>query len=355
MHPLLKKIIWTLLISSALLNILFITSPVEPVSWQADPSQELSGVYAKNEKLREAKIIDINGDGPEDLVFDADGHLYTGLSDGLIIKLHSPSFVEQTELANTQGRPLGMRFDKDSNLIIADAIKGLIKLDIKSGQLSVLADSYEQKRLLLVDHLDIAANGDIYFSDASARFDLDEHILDFIEASSTGRVFKYDIETQAITVVADNLFFANGVALGPNDEYLLINETGKSRIMKVFLSGEKKGTITPFISSLPGLPDNIYYDENGTFWLGLITLRDWRLESLAESMLLRRLIAHLPLNLLGKTAKYGMVLGISVDAEIKYNLQASDGVHGITSAIPHQNSLYLGFLKGENIAVLDLR
>ena len=42
-------------------------------------------------------------------------------------------------------------------------------------------------------------------------------------------------------VFADQLLFANGVAVGPDDAYVLVNETAAYRVMRYWLKGEKAG------------------------------------------------------------------------------------------------------------------
>ena len=55
-----------------------------------------------------------------------------------------------------------------------------------------------------------------------------------------------------------NVFsFANGIEIDPSGKYLLICETGRARLHKYYLTGEKAGTSEVFIDSLPGIPDNI--------------------------------------------------------------------------------------------------
>lgn len=44
------------------------------------------------------------------------------------------------------------------------------------------------------------------------------------------------------------------------------------RCQKYWLKGPEKGTVESFIDNLPGLPDNIHYDGNGTFWIGVPTV-----------------------------------------------------------------------------------
>jgi sugar lactone lactonase YvrE len=70
-----------------------------------------------------------------------------------------------------------------------------------------------------------ASDGTIYFSDGSARFGFDRWVLDFMEASSTGRLLKHDPGTGKVSVVLDNLAFANGVALSRDETFIIVCES----------------------------------------------------------------------------------------------------------------------------------
>ena len=70
-----------------------------------------------------------------------------------------------------------------------------------------------------------------------------------------------------------DLFFANGVTLGPNDDYVLVNETGLGRVHRLWLKGERAGQQDLFIEELPGTPDNIRFDGVETFWIAMPSLR----------------------------------------------------------------------------------
>ena len=39
----------------------------------------------------------------------------------------------------------------------------------------------------------------------------------------------------------DELSFANGIALAPNEEYFIVAETGDSKLWKYWLKGDKRG------------------------------------------------------------------------------------------------------------------
>lgn len=72
-----------------------------------------------------------------------------------------------------------------------------------------------------------ALDGSVYFSDASTKFGLDEWVLDVLEAKPHGRLLKYDPSTNKTLLLLADLAFANGVALSPTQDYLLICETWK--------------------------------------------------------------------------------------------------------------------------------
>ena len=53
-----------------------------------------------------------------------------------------------------------------------------------------------------------------------------------LEAGGQGRVISYDMASGETEVLLDGLFFPNGVALSPDEEFLVISETTASRIMR---------------------------------------------------------------------------------------------------------------------------
>ena len=43
--------------------------------------------------------------------------------------------------------------------------------------------------------------------------------------------------------IKDEMYFANGVAVSPDQTYLLVNETGAYKITKIWIAGEKKANL----------------------------------------------------------------------------------------------------------------
>ena len=337
--------------------VLWLRSSLHPQVWQPSSSPGLSGVFTANNYLHTNYLTSLSvGNGPEDITFDKEGNLYTALASGDILKLifDNNAFTSPTIIANTGGRPLGLKFNADGNLIVADAIKGLLEVTLM-GDVNTLVDNYAAEPLRFVDHLVIAQSGVIYFSDASTRFTIENYKYDFIEASQTGRVFAYDPSLDSLTLLVDDVFFANGVALSKDERFLLINETGKARILRYDLHGGAGEGATVFVDNLPGLPDNLVWGTDGIIWVALISLRDPLLDGLAEKTLLRTLLGGLPHSWLPEGKHYGLVLGLDEDGRVLHNLQTADGYTQITTAISRNKKLYLGSLHQDHVGVVDIK
>ncbi len=321
----------------------YVAAPVNPVSWEATPNKGLQGPFAENRRLADiTRLLAGVGEGPEAIACAADGSMYTGFKDGRILRFDATG--EYVEHARTGGRPLGMKVQQDGHLIVADGILGLLSID-PDGEVTVLADSVDGKPMLFVDDVDIASDGTIWFSDASQLHDYHHSTLDFLEGRPTGRLLSYSPDTGKVKVHLDGLFFANGVALGPDETYVLVNETGSGRIHRLWLKGEKAGQSDIFVEGLPGMPDNVTFNGNDTFWLAMPSLRT-QAEKMADKPLLRRYLSLLPAHVLAANAdNYSFVVGLGVDGEVVANLQDADrGFIDITSAVECDGGLYLGSL-----------
>jgi hypothetical protein len=70
--------------------------------------------------------------GPEDLASDKEGFIYSGMADGRIMRFNIDGSNPQ-QIVNTNGRPLGLEFDHNGNLIVCDAYKGLLSIDVNDS------------------------------------------------------------------------------------------------------------------------------------------------------------------------------------------------------------------------------
>lgn len=117
-----------LLVAALALYLAVTPSPIDPVAWTPPPAPKLTGVLEPNDTLMKAELLGLGQvHGPEDTALDKQGRLYAGLADGRVVRLDAGGQAQT--FADTGGRPLGMDFDAQGNLIVCDAWKGLLKID----------------------------------------------------------------------------------------------------------------------------------------------------------------------------------------------------------------------------------
>ena len=138
---------------------------------------------------------------------------------------------------------------------------------------------------------------------------------------------------------------------------MLVNETYRYRITRYWLSGEKAGTHDIFIDNLPGLPDNLQGDRNGTFWVALPTPRKADADMLHRSPWAKAQLAKLPRAFWPKAERYGFAIALNEQGEITQSLHDTSGKHlsMITSVKPVGDYLYFGSLDNDRIGKLKIR
>ena len=346
----------SLLLVALCVFLLVFPTEVQPVAWDPPAAPSLtSGVYADNQRLKGVERVgppDI--EGPEALLLEGDT-LITGLHDGRLIR--SSIDGKQTKvLADTGGRPLGLARHPNGLLVIADGVKGLLSLDAQ-GQLIPLTTTAGGVPFGFTDDVAIDTEGHFaYFSDASSRWGYGKDGEAIIEHGGDGRLLRYDFQTGKTSVLLDKLEFANGVTLGPDDSFVLVNETGAYRISRYWLTGPKAGTHDLFIDNLPGLPDNLSFNGHDRFWVALYAPRSGLLDRTAPHPFVRKMIARAMTVLPKPVEKRAFALGLDLDGKVIANLQdASSGNYSpITTVREYGDWLYLGSLKAKNMARLPL-
>ena len=326
--------------------------PISPAVWDPPPAPTLTGQYQQNSRLAGVERLSLGtgdsppgaGFAPEDVAIDAEGRgrIYAGLDDGRIMRLQADG-TRPDEFSNTHGRPLGLVFDGNGNLIVADAIKGLLSI-ASDGSASVLSTEADGLRFACTNDLDVGRDGIIYFTDASSKFPLTDFTADILEHQGNGRVLAYDPKTKTTRTLMKDLSFANGVAVSPDQTFLLAVETSSYRVHRFWLSGPKQGQSEIFIDNLPGFPDGISSNGKDKFWLALVTPRDQTLDKLLPYPFLRKVVYRLPKFLQPAPKRYSFVISLDLNGKVVDNLQnpASDCYAQIANVVEHNGSLYFG-------------
>ncbi|MDB5398977.1 MAG: transporter permease [Rhodopila sp.] len=322
--------------------------------------------YAHNNRLVNAEAIGLGRvEGPEDVILDRHDRLYGSTRDGNIIRFSGPNFIQRDVFAHIGGRPLGMQFDANENLIVAVAGMGVygVKPD---GEVFKVTDETnrtwyklnDDSRLRMADDLDIAPDGKIYFSDCTTRYEMTTNTLDIMEGRPNGRLVCYDPKTKKTWTVLNHFYFPNGICVSHDGKSVLIASTSLCKVFRYRLEGPRKGALEILIDDLPGLADNINRASDGTYWLALVGIRSPAFDLAMRNPGLRlRMVKQVPIDeWLAPGMNHGCVLKFTETGEVLGSWWDPSGIsHStLTSMREHKGYLYLGGLENNRIGRIKL-
>jgi ribose transport system permease protein len=342
---------------------------VSPAYLALPPAQLLddpASPYAMNDRLRDVETIGLGQvDGPEDVILDEDDNLYCSVRQGEIIRFFAPDFVRREVYAHVGGRPLGMAFDRDGDLVVCIAGMGLYRVDkqrkvhkmtaeTNRSPLSIIDDS----RMRLADDLDIAPDGKVYFSEATIRYGFEEWVVDALEGRGNGRIIRYDPASGATRTILRNLLFANGICVAHDRKSVLFAETWGCRVSRYWLEGPKARSIEPVIADLPGYPDNINRGSHGSYWVALAGTRTPSYDLAMTMPAFRRRMARRVAGdeWLFPNVNAGCVVHFDAQGRVLDTFWDRTGENhpAITSMREHRGYLYLGGVTNNRIGRIRL-
>lgn len=332
-----------------------------------DTSVESGSPLALNDRLRNAEGLAVDEiEGPEDVILDSQDRIYTGERQGRIIRFSPPDYSEREVFARIGGRPLGLAFDKDENLIVCVAGMGLYKVD-PNGNVERLTDRTQRShfsildnaRLRMADDLDIAPDGKIYFSDATDRFDLHDWVFDSLEGRGNGRLCCFDPTTGKTRTVAPNLNFANGICVAHDGKSVFVAETWAARVRRLWIDGPRKGQFETFMENMAGVPDNINRASDGNYWMAYAGMRSPAYDlSMRHPGFRLRMLKQLPRDeWLFPSMNHGCLVKFNEAGEILESWwdEAAEKHPMLTSMREHKGFLYLGGLENNRIGRIKLK
>ncbi|MFI1993404.1 SMP-30/gluconolactonase/LRE family protein [Actinoplanes sp. NPDC020271] len=298
--------------------------------------------------LRIDRRLPTGGHGPEDVVFDHTGHIVTGLSDGRIVRI-DPGSGARSVLGETGGRPLGLHPRADGSVLVCDHDKGLVEVR-PDGTTHVLVDRVDGKPLRFASNVVEATDGTIWFTTSTTEWTLDEHLGDIMEHSCTGRLIRRTPDG-AVTTVLDDLKFGNGLALAPDETYVLVAETAGYRIRRFWPDGHTD----LLVENLPGFPDNMWLGSDNLLWVAIAAPRNPLVDRLLPLPgFLRLLVWNLPESVRPKATPIAWAMAFDLNGGLVHDLRTTDGSYGfVTSVAEHQGTIALGSLTENEIALLN--
>jgi sugar lactone lactonase YvrE len=293
------------------------------------------------------QVIAVPGRGAEDVVVGPDGSVYTGTEDGVVHRI-DPVEGRVTTVVNTGGRPLGIELLGSDKLLVCDAYRGLLTVDLASGDIETLAAD-----MTFCNNAAVAGDGTIYFSDSSAIHPLDEWRAEMVEVTRTGRLRRRDIAGNISTIEKD-LAFANGVALAADESFGAVAETAARTIVRHWLTGPRAGSRDFLAEDLPGYPDNMARGSDGLIWVALASPKDALVERIQQGPLwIRRGVTKIPERLQPAPKRTVRVQAYDNLGGLVHDLTGDhERFHMVTGVREHAGDVWMSSLHEPAVAVL---
>jgi len=345
-----KKILLTL-VALATIYLIFHPAPIDPaaLNWPTMPphQSEPLGVIEN--------LFPRVCHGCEDVSLVED-YLYTGHDDGRLLRFPLNGGDRVTEIVRFKGRPLGLEVLGDSLAWVCVEQEGLARVNLLDKTYQIVVKGFNDTTFKLIDYLDVAASGNVYFTDASDKFSDDDLQYDVLEGRPHGALYRYNVATGITDRLVDNLYFANGVVVDTDEAYVLVAETAGFRLRKHRMKGPEAGTTETFIEGLPGWPDGISRGSDGLVYVTLISPRTGMHNFILPRPWTRRLVTKLPRSFLPKPVKANRILALDENGAIVHDWADDDPVFSSISSVERVGDvLYLGTLDEVGIGRIKLR
>lgn len=177
------------------------------------------------------------------------------------------SFRQPSNFANGQTR------DRQGRLITCEhGLRRVVRTE-HDGVQTVLADSYQGKRLNAPNDVVVHADGSIWFTDPTYGILSDYEGFQADPEQPVRGVYRIDGESGAITCVVDDFCQPNGLAFSPDHSKLFVADSGmshdgsKPRHIRAFdITGTKLCNDRIFAVIDAGVPDGLRVDITGNIW-----------------------------------------------------------------------------------------
>ena len=227
---------------------------------QAITIPPMDGPLRPNTALDEAAVL-ATAEAPDNLCFDGGRVLYS--SGGEVRALAGGAVVARfdapvTALAASPKGELAVALD-DGRLLL-----GELSLSAPAGLTSATALAFGDAETL-------------FLCQGSARHPASDWVVDLMEGSATGSVWRLNLRAGNSVCLARDLAFPYGLLVAGGD--LVIAESWRHRLLRLPLAG---GAPRPVLAKLPGYPARLTPAEGGGAWLTLFAPRNRLIEFVLE-------------------------------------------------------------------------
>jgi gluconolactonase len=180
---------------------------------------------------------------------------------GAVSLFREPSHYANGNTRDRQGRLLTCEHDSQR----------LVRTE-HDGTITVIAESFDGKRLTGPNDVVVKSDGSIWFSDNGAGT-RGNYLGHKAPQELPYRVYRVDPQTGALSVVVEDMDRPNGLAFSPEESRLYVVDTSNrgprlTRVYDVVADGKRLSQGRLFFDASPGFADGIRVDTEGNVWAG---------------------------------------------------------------------------------------
>ncbi|XP_022089049.1 adipocyte plasma membrane-associated protein-like [Acanthaster planci] len=356
----------------------YLESPINPEGFSLPTPPALEGALAPNTRLLDGvKLLEGKIRGPECLAED-NGKIFTGTYDGGIFRITNESKMRSMGRLGSRpcgtpvnepncGRPLGLRI-YGGEILVMDSYMGLFRVK-PNGFIERLVSStrsYDRFPIKYGNDLEKfrGKNRDFFFIDSSKTWNHRQRDNALWEANGCGRLMWFNPINNMSNIAVPKLYYPTGIQFSPDEDFMLISEATRFRILKYHFQGPLSGGYQVFASNLPGMPMKVRPSVTGGYWVALahvggrigtsIPIFDF----LYARPWLRTIITKYinPETLTKWLSKYGMILELDQQGKILQSLHDPTGqmVSSATSVLDMGDALYIGSAEKDYIVKIRM-
>ena len=243
----------------------------------------------KEINLSQCEKFGIGASRPEDVAVSAEGEVWLSDKRSACAKVNTDGTL--SKMGDVRGAPNGINFDLENRILIANfggpesECGSLQRLNLDDGLVEVLCREINGRALYGSNYPVLDTKGRIYCSH-STWGPLDKAF----DGANDGFIFRYDPDG-AVTVLAEGIQFANGIALDYGEEYLYVCQTTGCNVIRYkirqdgtlgqplpygpklglsHIEVQDKRPLSSETRSMLGLTDGCGFDCEGNLWVTLV-------------------------------------------------------------------------------------
>ena len=162
----------------------------------------------------------------------------------------------------------GLTRDLQGRLISAEHLTRRVTRTEPDGSITVVANSFQGKRLLRPNDVVVKSDGSIYFTDPGGPLAPEQWDM------SKAGVYRVSADLGSMTLLADDFLGPNGIAFSPDESVLYVNDSRRRHVRSFAM--QPNGTLAMQTDRVfvdlngaePGVPDGMKVDSAGNVYTG---------------------------------------------------------------------------------------